>query len=185
MRDNSLHIAAYGADPVEREKRLRQLFAMRLKNPTFLAGSVLARDADDKVVGFYGALPLGTCKPSITERISMVLDLIRLGLGNAMRTASWFGAWCKHDFASPQWHFGPFAVDAHLQGQGIGSRMVQHFLTEIDASSGRVYLEADKPENLAFYEKAGFGVIDEITVLGVPNWRMVREPVSPADENGA
>jgi hypothetical protein len=36
------------------------------------------------------------------------------------------------------------------------------------------YLETDRRENLAFYERAGFGVQSEEEIVGVPVWRRAR-----------
>jgi hypothetical protein len=42
--------------------------------------------------------------------------------------------------------------------------------------SGEVsYLETDK-ENIPFYERHRYSVIDEANVIGVHNWFMIREP---------
>ena len=38
------------------------------------------------------------------------------------------------------------------------------------------YLETDKFENIAFYQKFGFTVFAEAEVLNVPNWFMSRPP---------
>jgi hypothetical protein len=37
------------------------------------------------------------------------------------------------------------------------------------------YLETDKPENVTFYKRFGFEVVDEHPVLGIKNWFMLRD----------
>jgi hypothetical protein len=37
------------------------------------------------------------------------------------------------------------------------------------------YLETDKRENVLLYERFGYRVIAEASVIGVPNWFMLRE----------
>ena len=71
-------------------------------------------------------------------------------------------------------HLGPVAVDSHLQGQGIGSQMMREHCRRLDALRELGYLETDKPENVRFYERFGFEVIEEAPVIGVSNWFMRR-----------
>jgi predicted N-acetyltransferase YhbS len=84
------------------------------------------------------------------------------------------GAWKRHDPGERHWHLGPLAVDAHLQGEGVGSRMMRVFCAKMDAAGEDAYLETDKPINVRFYERFGFEVVGEEEVLGVPNWFMLR-----------
>jgi predicted N-acetyltransferase YhbS len=69
---------------------------------------------------------------------------------------------------------GPVAVDANLRGKGIGGELVADFCARVDAAGLIAYLETDKKENVAFYEKFGFVVTTKSSVLGVPNWFMTR-----------
>ena len=66
------------------------------------------------------------------------------------------------------------AVDAHLQGMGIGSKLMRVFCAKMDAAGEDAYLETDKPENVRFYERFGYEVIGEERVLEVQNWFMRR-----------
>lgn len=65
-------------------------------------------------------------------------------------------------------------MDAHLQGAGVGSKLMRVFAARMDAAGDAAYLETDKPENVRFYEKFGFQVTGEEEVLGVTNWFMLR-----------
>ena len=76
----------------------------------------------------------------------------------------------------PHWYLNVLGVDPPVQGQGIGSGLLSHWLVEVDRATGFAYLETDRPENRPFYERAGFSVVDEITVLGVTVWCMARVP---------
>lgn len=83
-------------------------------------------------------------------------------------------AWAKRDPAECHSHFGPFAVDGHLQGQGIGTVLLADYCARIDARGELSYLETDKPENVRLYERHGWRVVDGAEVLGVPTWFMSR-----------
>jgi predicted N-acetyltransferase YhbS len=76
----------------------------------------------------------------------------------------------------PHSHLGPLAVDTHLQGQGIGSRIMEEYCRRLDATGVLGYLETDKPENVPFYERFGYATVEHADVLGVPNWFMRRAP---------
>jgi ribosomal protein S18 acetylase RimI-like enzyme len=86
----------------------------------------------------------------------------------------WLGTWSKHDLDERHWHLGPIAVDAPLQGRGIGSNLMRAFCARMDASGEVAYLETDKEINVRFYERFGFEVVGEQEVIGVPNWFMLR-----------
>ena len=65
-------------------------------------------------------------------------------------------------------------MDAGLRGKGIGGAMVADFCSRVDAIMSIAYLETDKKENVPFYERFGFVVTAEGSVLGIPNWFMTR-----------
>jgi ribosomal protein S18 acetylase RimI-like enzyme len=88
---------------------------------------------------------------------------------------SWISKWSARDPDEPHVHLGPLAVDAHLQGQGIGSLIMEEHARRLDAAGQTGYLETDKQENVGFYERFGFVVVGEEPVLGVPNWFMRRQ----------
>ncbi|HWV24834.1 MAG TPA: GNAT family N-acetyltransferase [Thermomicrobiales bacterium] len=176
MRDNPLHIAAFGDEPTERERRLRQMFSLTSKRPGYLGTVSVARQADGTIVGVCGAMPPGKCLPNPVERVLMLPLMLPLGVGNARRVVRWMGTWADHDPDTRHWHVGPLAVDAHLQGQGIGSMLMQDFCRRMDAAGEQAYLETDKEANIRFYQKFGFEVIQKGPVLGVPHWYMLRKP---------
>ena len=50
------------------------------------------------------------------------------------------------------------------------------FCARMDEAGAEAYLETDKEENVAFYQKYGFRLDSESEVLGIPNWYMTRAP---------
>ncbi|HEV2785604.1 MAG TPA: GNAT family N-acetyltransferase, partial [Solirubrobacteraceae bacterium] len=96
------------------------------------------------------------------------------------RTARWMREWARHDPNDAHSHLGPLAVDAGLQGQGIGSVLLAEYCRRVDSAGQVAYLETDKLANVHFYARAGFEVVHESEVLGVRNWYMRREPRSAA-----
>ena len=174
MRDNPLHVAAYGDDPQRRLRYHARL--MRGLFHAFPAQQPICAIRDGTLVGVTGVAPVGTCQPTAMQRLRLLPTLLALGPRTAARVGRWISIWGKRDPDEPHVHLGPLAVDAHLQGRGIGTRIMQEHCRRLDGTREVGYLETDKPENVAFYERFGFEVIGEEPVLGVPNWFMRREP---------
>ncbi len=83
--------------------------------------------------------------------------------------------WSKHHPEEPHWHLGPIAIVPEMQGQGIGSQLLEHFCKQVDQAGQAAYLETDRPENVPLYERFGFSVTGETILLGVRNWFMWRD----------
>lgn len=176
MRDNPQHVAAFGEEPGNRERKLRRLFGAAVGTLEFGRHMLVARGPDGSIVGVCGMAPPGTCQPGLGRQLQLMPALLALGPRSTGRAMKWMGAWAKQDPDAPHWHLGPVAVDTHLQGMGIGSKLMQEFSARMDAAGEDAYLETDKEINVRFYERFGFGVIGEQQVLGVPNWFMLRHP---------
>ena len=176
MRDNPLHVAAYGTDP---ERRLRcHGRLMRAVLTGFPSQEPICAIRDGELVGVTGVAPPGTCQPTAAQRVRMLPTMVALGPRTASRVIRWVSVWAERDPAEPHVHLGPLAVDAHLQGQGIGSAIMREHCRRLDDAGEVGYLETDKPENVGFYERFGYDVVGEQPVLDVPNWFM-RRPSAP------
>jgi ribosomal protein S18 acetylase RimI-like enzyme len=174
MRDNPIHVAAYGTDPKRRRHCHRQL--MRGLFRVFTAQQPIAAFATGTLVGVTGIAPVGTCQPSVGQRMRLAPSLIGLGPATAARIGKWVGAWAKHDLDEPHVHLGPLGVELELQGKGIGSRILTEHVRRLDTDTAVGYLETDKVENVRLYERYGYVVLAEEPVLGVTNWYMRRSP---------
>lgn len=175
MRDNPTHIAAFGEDPEIRQRRVHKIMTAAFSIKDF-SQTLVARDGDCKIVGVCGMMLPGDCRPTIAEQLRLLPRVLSNGPRGIVRMARWMGAWAKHDPDERHWHVGPLAVDAHLQGMGIGSKLMRVFCARMDAVGEDAYLETDKPINVRFYERFGFEVIGEQDVIGVSSWFMLRRP---------
>jgi ribosomal protein S18 acetylase RimI-like enzyme len=174
MRDNPLHVAAYGDDP---DRRLRcHARLMRGLFRAFPAQQPICALRKGTLVAVTGVAPVGTCQPTAAQRLRLLPSLIALRPRTASRVGKWISAWARRDPEEAHVHLGPLAVDAHLQGQGIGSLIMQEHCRRLDRAREAGYLETDKAENVRFYERFAFEVIGEGPVIGVPNWFMLRPP---------
>jgi ribosomal protein S18 acetylase RimI-like enzyme len=174
MQDNPSIVAAFGGEQARRRRSLRRLFGAMARDANHLHNMMVARDSGGAIVGACGAMPPGKCQPTADKTLQMVPTLLLLGPRTAGRTMRWLGAWGRQDPAERHWHLGPVAVDAHLQGMGIGSMLMSVFCARMDAAGEAAYLETDKPINVSFYERFGFETTAEESVLGTPNWFMTR-----------
>jgi GNAT superfamily N-acetyltransferase len=172
MRDNPLHVAAYGEDPERRERCAARVMGGLFG--AFAAQQPICAVRDGTLVAVTGVAPVGTCQPTGRQRLRLMPGMLAIGPRRAARAGRWFASWARRDLSEPHVHLGPLAVDAHLQGRGIGSLLMAEHCRRLDASGEVGYLETDKPENVGFYERFGFAVIGEEPVLGVPNWFMRR-----------
>ena len=174
MRDNPLHVAALGPDPERRVRGLERMFGALFR--VMKAQRPIAALDGDTVVGVTGDAPPGTCQPTPAQRLRFAPSTIAAGPRTAARVGRWLGTWARRDPAEPHSHLGPLAVDAHLQGRGIGSLIMGEYTRRLDQARLLGYLETDRPENVPFYERHGFVVVAQAPVIGVPNWFMRREP---------
>jgi ribosomal protein S18 acetylase RimI-like enzyme len=174
MRDNPIHVAAFGDAPECRRKRLHRFFGAAFAVMDLQKHMLVARSEDGAIVGVMGMMPPGDCLPELGQQLRMLPSLLRNGPRAAGRTMGWLGAWGKRDPDERHWHFGPLVVDAHLQGMGIGSKLLRVLCARMDAAGEDAYLETDKPINVRLYERFGFEVLGEQEVLGGPNWFMLR-----------
>jgi ribosomal protein S18 acetylase RimI-like enzyme len=174
MRDNPIHERAFGEDPGRRETALTRLFAGELASHV-VKGMILGAFSDGALVGVCSMVPPGRCQLSRFEKLRMIPALVAAGgLGPALRTLSWAGAWAKHDLGEPHWHLGPVGVERPLQGKGVGGTLLRAFCAQMDDARATAYLETDKPQNVSIYEHFGFRTVAEDQVLGITNWFMVR-----------
>lgn len=179
MRDNPLHVRALGGGPVTRTQRVRRLQAALLKSVISCGGVLCAAHAGSLV----GVLGMASRKPGFPESIKLVAAILGgFSPVTALRIGLWLGQWAGRLPSEPCWHVGPVAVDVPFQGRGVGSAMMDALCSRMDELGTPAYLETDKLVNVSFYRKFGFETIDHATVIGVPNWFMLRQPKTRTSE---
>jgi ribosomal protein S18 acetylase RimI-like enzyme len=100
----------------------------------------------------------------------------------ARRWAEVFDALAAHHPILPHWYLGTLGVDPARQRRGLGRALLEGWLQRVDEDLRGAWLETDRPENIAFYERAGFELAGEVRVLDVPVWLMSRPPApAPRD----
>jgi GNAT superfamily N-acetyltransferase len=78
----------------------------------------------------------------------------------------------------PHWYLGFLGVEPSLQGQGIGTRLLDAVLPRIDETGEAAYLETDKERNIPYYARHRFELVDTVhpAADGPPTWTMWRAP---------
>ena len=67
----------------------------------------------------------------------------------------------RRDVPERHWYLWVLGVEPERQGQGIGGALTQPVFARADAEGLPCYLETDKPDNVPFYRKHGFAVVEE------------------------
>ena len=82
----------------------------------------------------------------------------------------------------PMWYLLLLVVDPLVQRAGIGTRLQAPVLEIADREGVDCYLETQKPENLAYYRRFGYEVVEELRPVlgGPPLWTMRRPPGAAA-----
>jgi len=174
MRDNPLHVSVFGSNEDRREAALTQLFAALLRQ-YISKGQILGAFFSGPLIGVCAMVRPGRCQPTTAEKLRLLPAIVSgSSLGGAIRVFSWTAAWSGLDPKDAHWHLGAVAVERHMQGKGVGSKLLREFCSRMDASQSMAYLETDKRDNVLFYERFGFEEVAEQQVLGVPNWFMAR-----------
>ena len=133
-----------------------------------------------KVEGAAVWLPPG--KTTLTFRQMLAAGMLaapmRFGIGPFMKFMSMMNRFehlHKQTMPGDHWYLMIIGVDPPRQGQGVGSALISPVLRKADESQLPCYLETDKPEDVAFYEKHGFRVVTKESVKDSPPfWTMQR-----------
>lgn len=84
----------------------------------------------------------------------------------------------RHMKNTPFVYLTIIGVSPDAQGKGLGSQLLNEIKDECDAQGLHIYLETETEQNVRFYEKHGFEVLQKTVFkeLELPIWEMVRRP---------
>jgi len=78
----------------------------------------------------------------------------------------------------PYIHLLIMGVSQEYQGKGFGGKLIKAIIEKAEIEKKPIYLETQKEDNVALYEKYGFSVKKKIILpepLNLPMWLMVRD----------
>ena len=162
--------------PEAQRKEARLIYHFRLGRGDSI---VLGAKAGDELVGVLNMVRSPTCqmkRPEILGKLPLMLGIVGASVfhGAFRRMATMSRAWAERDPKEPHWHIGPIGVLPKLQGQGVGSRLIENCINVVDRDGLGAYLETSNPANPPLYSRFGFATVDEASVNGVPNYFMWR-----------
>lgn len=117
-------------------------------------------------------------RPRLRET-GLALRVVRMLISgrNRVKALGLLYAMGKKHPKEPHWYLGLIGVDPAFQGKGLGTALISYRLQQCDESHMPAYLETQKPENVPYYERFGFRVLEEIRHEGCPSlWIMWRDP---------
>jgi len=147
-----------------------------------LHGQVLVASLEGEVAGGLVAAPPGRFPLPPPPLVGGLRCLIRQGWRVNRRWGMVFEALGTLHPVEPHWYLGTLGVVAPARRRGMGAALLSRWLDEVDRDGVPAYLETDSERNIRFYERAGFSVEGEASVLGVRAWRMKRAPRGPSPQ---
>jgi ribosomal protein S18 acetylase RimI-like enzyme len=174
FRDNPLNVAVVGAGDPERRLRSNAHGLRSLIPVAHAHGGVRALRADGRLSAVLIATAPGAHPLPPAPLYARLRCLFGQGLGVARRWAEVFHQLAPLHPAEPHWYLGTLGVDPPRQHRGLGRALLADWLAEVDQGESCAYLETDRPENVAFYERAGFVALGETQIFSVRVWRMRR-----------
>ena len=174
FRDNPLHVAVLGPDPARRMLANRR--SMRELVPAVRrAGLALEVRRGERCAGALLAAPPHAYPLPPPPLPALLLAWLLQGPRVRGRWARVFHHLDALHPRTPHWYVAALGVDPALQRRGLGRALIRALCARADADGAFSYLETDRPENVAFYEGAGFSVVRESRCLGVRIWHMRRD----------
>lgn len=170
---------AFHDDPVMRWSSARESYpslAFRMTLPSCLPHRLTYVSVDGTGVGSW--LPPGVAmKPSVG--LGLLWEAVsQHGVGTIGRAFQLLLQLGKYHPKEPHYYLFALGTRPSHQGRGVGSALVREVTMRCDETESPAYLESSKADNLPFYRRHGFEVLDEIQVgAGGPSmWPMLRKP---------
>jgi GNAT superfamily N-acetyltransferase len=95
-------------------------------------------------------------------------------------------AHAHRQLTEPHWYLSLLGSDPAFQGRGVGTALLAPVIDRGDADGVPAYLETQKADNVPWYQRIGFQVVDRLEPRGCPPmWTMRREPGAPGGRRRA
>ncbi len=146
-------------------------------------GEVRVASIDTQIAGAVVWYPPGSYPRGPRRDTAQLLRLIPSALAVGTRIPAMLRLLARIDSSHPPFehaYLEVLGVDPTAQGQGLGRALLDPLLERSDRVGLGVHLETAKHDNLAWYERAGFATVDQLSVRGCPPvWTMARPATAP------
>jgi ribosomal protein S18 acetylase RimI-like enzyme len=166
-------LANVGGDTARAERVMRN--AVRIAKFGRRWSHALVAEQNGAIVGVLNAAQWPHCQMGTIEKIKTVPSMVAIMRDALPRAFTMTSRREAHDPREPHWHVGPLGVHPGAQGQGIGARLLQAFLSTVDEAGEPTFLETDVERNVIFYQRFGFEVVESEVIVGV-NTRFMWRP---------
>ncbi len=173
FRDNPLDRAVIGDDPGRRLDSIRYGMRASLRSAMDRCTVLLARHQGSPA-GVLLAVPPGGFPLPPPSLLAHLRSVLGQGIRVTTRWGDVYRALEEVHPVEPHWYLSLLGVDPPRQGHGVGIGTLKCWLECVDRDGLPSYLETDRQENVAFYERVGFAVHLELKVLETPVWCMRR-----------
>jgi len=138
--------------------------------------------ADGKVAGAAVWLPPGAyprnARRELASYVRSVPVFVRTGprIGRAVKLLAAVDKE-HHELRAPHYYLAILGTDPQFQRTGAGTAVLAPVLERCDAEGLPAYLETQKEENIAYYARHRFDLVQKIELDGCPPiWTLQRDP---------
>lgn len=172
------------SDPISQTKGLLTFMGASVVDAAPF-GEIWVARTGTKIAGGAVWLPPGTYPRGVRRDLMTNLrglpTFVRSGrrLAGAVRLLAALDK-AHHEIHEPHYYLAVLGTDPLFQRTGAGSAALRPVLDRCDAEGITAYLETQKEENLAYYARHAFELIEKVDVGGVPPvWTLSRKPRTP------
>jgi ribosomal protein S18 acetylase RimI-like enzyme len=166
-------------DPVRRARALIRIMFSELSHAAQRGTAWVAR-RDERVLGAAVWFAPGTYQraplPGALNMVRLTPNVAATGARSVRMARLFHLAEVAHP-KDEHWYLRLLAVDPLCQRGGLGRALLAPGISRCDAEGLPAYLETQKHENLAWYRRFGFELVQELRVDRCPPiWTMRRDP---------
>jgi ribosomal protein S18 acetylase RimI-like enzyme len=144
------------------------------------SGHIYSATTDSRLLGVAVWKPPDAVSGSLPSRTNSALRELVVRALYPRAAGQLFGGFASlgaNHPSVPHWYLMFVGIDAGLQGQGLGSKLLAPVLQLADASRTICYLETPFRRTHAFYQRIGFEIVSELHPFrgAPPIWTMLRK----------